>query len=148
MGLRSLIGAFKVLACPLDNAVVGLESKEMISWSDELHSTFTSAQNGLSSTRAITVCRPADQLWIVIDGAERVLIRHVAGAAILPSDFASRNAPECDSPTCQVCAIVQSNSDSVVCNITAEDVVRGTAKLAFHGVWGLSFRCGHGHVCS
>lgn len=84
MGLRSLIGAFKVLTCvmkdctmvaPLDDAVVGLESKEMIAWSNEVHSTFTSAQNGLSSAHSITVCRPADQLWIVIDGTDRVLIR-------------------------------------------------------------------------
>lgn len=54
------------------------------------------------------------------------LIWHVAGAAILPSDFASRN-----TPTCQVCAFVCSSSNSVVRQVTAEDVVHGTAKLPF-----------------
>ena len=41
-------------------------------------------------------------------------VRHVAGAAILPSDFASRNAPACDNSTCQVCSFVQCTEDPVV----------------------------------
>ena len=41
-------------------------------------------------------------------------VRHVAGAAMLPSDFASRNAPECDNPTCQVCSFIQHTEDSMV----------------------------------
>lgn len=61
----------------------------------------------------------------------QVVVRHIAGVAILPSDFTSRNAPECNSPTCQVCAFVQSSAESVVHSITAEDIVRGTAKLPF-----------------
>ncbi|KAL7398227.1 hypothetical protein ABVT39_006424 [Epinephelus coioides] len=72
------------------------------------------------------------------------VIWHVVGVAILPSDFASRNAPECDSPTCQVCAFVCSNSNSIVRQITAEDVVRGTAKLPFmnRSAWlGLQAEC-------
>lgn len=56
----------------------------------------------------------------------QVLIWHVVAAAILPSDFASRNAP-----TCQVCAFVCSSSNFVVRQVTAEDVVHGTAKLPF-----------------
>ncbi|KAJ8414133.1 hypothetical protein AAFF_G00067310 [Aldrovandia affinis] len=84
-GLRSFIGAYKVLArvlkdcatmlAPFDDVVAGRDSKDVIHWSDELLCAFSRFQ---------------------------VLIRHVAGAAILPSDFASRNAPpECESPTCQ-----------------------------------------------
>ena len=34
-------------------------------------------------------------------------VRHVDEAAILPSDFGSRNTPDCDSPTCQVCTFAQ-----------------------------------------
>ena len=43
-------------------------------------------------------------------------VRHVAGSAILPSDFASRNPPECRDPTCQVCNFVQRMEDSIVRN--------------------------------
>ena len=41
-------------------------------------------------------------------------VRHVDGAAFLPSDFGSRNTPDCDSPTCQVCTFAQRTKDSVV----------------------------------
>ena len=33
-------------------------------------------------------------------------VRHVSGAAILPSDFSSRNTPPCQDVTCQVCAFL------------------------------------------
>lgn len=208
MGLRSFIGAYKVVTrvlrncaavlAPLGDAMARRELKDAILWSDELHSAFKSAQKALSSALAITLPWPADQLWIVTDGAVRepglgatlyitcndtvrvvgyfskklhqnqnswlpceiealsiaavvkqfapyitqssqkacvltdskpcvqafeklcrgefsasprvnsflstasrfqVLIRHVAGAATLPTDFANRNAPDCDSPT-------------------------------------------------
>ncbi|KAJ8396457.1 hypothetical protein AAFF_G00017630 [Aldrovandia affinis] len=239
-GLRSFIGAYKVLArvlkdcatmlAPFDDVVAGRDSKDVIHWSDELLCAFRYAQKALSSTHAITLPRPADQLWIVTDGAVRepglgatlyitckdtvkvagyfsaklrknqtswlpceiealsiaaavkhfapyiiqssqktcvltdskpcvqafeklcrgefsasprvtsflstasrfqVLIRHVAGAAILPSDFASRNAPECESPTCQVCTFIHTTADSVVRQVTAEGVMRGAQKLPF-----------------
>ncbi|KAJ8377293.1 hypothetical protein AAFF_G00261420 [Aldrovandia affinis] len=185
-GLRSFIGAYKVLArvlkdcatmlAPFDDVVAGCDSKDVIHWSDELLCAFRYAQKALSSTHAITLPRPADQLWIVTDGAVRepglgatlfityskpcvqafeklcrgefsasprvtsflstasrfqVLIRHVAGAAILPSDFASRNAPECESPTCQVCTFIRTTADSVVRQVTAEGVMHGAQKLPF-----------------
>ena len=58
-------------------------------------------------------------------------VRHVAGAAILPSDFASRNAPECDNPTCQVCSFVKRTEDSVVLCTSVQSILSGTAKLPF-----------------
>ena len=58
-------------------------------------------------------------------------VRRVAGAAILPSDFASRNAPECDNPTCQVCSFVQSTKDSTVLRSSVQSILSGTAKLLF-----------------
>ena len=33
-------------------------------------------------------------------------VRHVSGAAILPSDFASCNAVACENETCQVCSFI------------------------------------------
>ena len=58
-------------------------------------------------------------------------VRYVAGAAILPSDFASRNAPDCDNPTCQVCSFVQCIEDSVVLRSSVQSILSGTAKLPF-----------------
>ena len=51
---------------------------------------------------------------------------HFAGA-----DFASRNAPECDNPTCQVCSFGQRTEDSVVVRSSVHSILSGTAKLAF-----------------
>ena len=58
-------------------------------------------------------------------------VRHVAGAAMLPSDFASRNAPKCDNPTCQVCSFIQRTEDSVVLRASVQSILSGTAKLPF-----------------
>lgn len=33
----------------------------------------------------------------------QVSIKHLAGSANIPSDFASRNAPDCDQSNCQIC---------------------------------------------
>ena len=41
-------------------------------------------------------------------------VRHVPGAAIFPSDFASRNAAACENETCQVCSFISRTRDSVV----------------------------------
>lgn len=77
--MKSFIGAFKVLsrAIPgfstllinLGDAVAGRESKEVIQWTVDLHSSFHQAQAALSQTLTITLPIPGDQLWIVTDGA-------------------------------------------------------------------------------
>lgn len=240
LGLRSFIGAYKVLArvipnCatllgPLDDVVAGRDSKDIISWSDELIDSFSSAQKALSTNRSIVLPKPDDQLWIVTDGAVKkhglgatlyvsrndkiklagffsaklrkrqftwlpceiealsiataikhfspyiiqsktntciltdskpcvqafeklcrgefsasprvstflsiasryqVSIRHVAGSSILPADFASRNAQECDDSTCQICTFVQNTEDSVVRQASVKDILDGTLKLPF-----------------
>ena len=66
--MRSFIGAYKVLArvlpncsrvmAPLDDIVVGRQSNETISWSEDL----TTAQLALSSNRTITLPKPNDLL--------------------------------------------------------------------------------------
>ena len=80
-GLRSFIGAFKVLArviprcatllAPLDDIVAGRASKDKIEWTDYSCEAFQKAQESLSSSRTITLPRPDDQLWIITDGAVR-----------------------------------------------------------------------------
>lgn len=61
----------------------------------------------------------------------QVSIRHVAGAAILPSDFASRNPPDCTDMACQVCTFVQRTQDSVVRLLSTDDILAGRARLPF-----------------
>ena len=61
----------------------------------------------------------------------QVTVRHVAGAAILPSDFASRNAPDCEDSACQICTFVQFTENSVVRHISTKDILEGIQKLPF-----------------
>lgn len=61
----------------------------------------------------------------------QVSLRHLAGSANLPSDFASRNAVECENPNCQICTFVNTMEQCVVAHVTTEDVLSGSAKLPF-----------------
>ena len=77
--LRSFIGAYKVLSRvlqgysqlmqPLDAAVAGKQSHELIAWSDELLHAFKTAQSALKNCKTITLPRPSDTLWLVTDGS-------------------------------------------------------------------------------
>lgn len=64
-------------------------------------------------------------------------IRHVAGSSILPSDFASRNARECDDPTCQICSFVRFAEESTVRQANIQDITDGKSRLPFtsRGAW-------------
>lgn len=55
----------------------------------------------------------------------------VAGAAILPSDVASRKATECDNPTCQECSFVQRTEDFLVIHASVTSILPGTAKIPY-----------------
>lgn len=59
-----------------------------------------------------------------------VSIRHVSIAAILPTEFASRNAPDCNNPDCQVCNI-RFNQKATVGHISMLDILDGKVNLAF-----------------
>ena len=54
---------------PLDDAVAGQPSNELITLSDNLSAAFREAQSAISTNRTITLPRPDDLLWIVTDGA-------------------------------------------------------------------------------
>lgn len=58
-------------------------------------------------------------------------VRHVAGSAILPSDFASRNAPPCEDESCQICSFVNDTRESVVRLTSIQDVMDGKVRLPF-----------------
>ena len=58
-------------------------------------------------------------------------VRHVSGSAILPSDFSSRNAPECKDLACQVCSFVKRSEEPVILRSSIQDILDGTAHLPF-----------------
>ncbi|CAC5365611.1 unnamed protein product [Mytilus coruscus] len=73
------------------------------------------------------------RVWTFLSTACRyqVTVRHVAGAAILPSDFASRNAPDCEDSACQICTFMQFTENSVVRHISTKDILEGIQKPPF-----------------
>ena len=58
-------------------------------------------------------------------------LQHLAGTANLPSDFASRNAPDCTEPNCQICSFVHESESSVVRGISTQEVLDNTKRLPF-----------------
>ena len=60
----------------------------------------------------------------------QVNVRHLAGTANVPSDFASRNAPECNEPRCQICNFVALTEYSVVRSTSVQDIC-GLSGLPF-----------------
>nr|XP_034315484.1 uncharacterized protein LOC117685268 [Crassostrea gigas] len=73
-GLRSFIGAFKILGrflkgclqviSPLDTATSGKDSNDKIQWTDDLHNHFEKAQKSLSSNQTITLPQASDQATV------------------------------------------------------------------------------------
>jgi hypothetical protein len=58
-------------------------------------------------------------------------IRHLAGTSNLPSDFASRNAPDCDTPSCQICSFTERTETCTVHKLSIHDIVHGQKRLPF-----------------
>lgn len=81
--LRSFIGAFKALSRvmyayadlldPLDKAVAGRNSKEKVTWTDDLLEAFRKAQSALSDNKKIAIPRPDDNISIVTDASVKSL---------------------------------------------------------------------------
>ena len=59
----------------------------------------------------------------------QVSVRHLNGSANVPSDLASRNAPECDAPRCQICSFIVQTEDSVVRSV--HEVIDNMQRLPF-----------------
>ncbi len=80
-GLRSFVRAYKVLSrvlrgqafalLPLERVVAGRDSKEKVTWTDDLLHAFPSAKKSLSDAKVIHTPCPDDQLWIVTDASLR-----------------------------------------------------------------------------
>ena len=60
-----------------------------------------------------------------------VIMTHLKGSNNTSSDYASRHPQTCTSSSCQICKFVSELSDSVVNQITVEDVLSGASRLPF-----------------
>ena len=79
---------------------------------------------GFSSSPRVSTC-------LSVVSRYQASFRHVSGSAILPSDFASRDAAACDNETCQVCSFISRTRDSVVRAVSVQDVLQGNVRLPF-----------------
>jgi hypothetical protein len=61
----------------------------------------------------------------------QVHVQHLSGSANIPSDFASRNAAECQEPSCQVCTFINRLEESVVSSVSCQDIIDNISKLPF-----------------
>ena len=61
---------------------------------------------------------------------KKVLVRHISGSAILPSDFAnlSKHSPK-PGRACHICTSTKSTQDSVVRVTSVQDILRGNDPL-------------------
>lgn len=81
-GLRSFIGAYKVLSRvlkgyaqymqPLEQIIAGKKSHDKIQWDENMSKHFKNAQASLADTKIIHIPTPDDILSIVSDGANKV----------------------------------------------------------------------------
>ena len=58
-------------------------------------------------------------------------VRHLAGSANISSDFASRNAPGCSEPHCQVCTFILQTEESVVRSVQVESRLNQSCRVPF-----------------
>ena len=70
-------------------------------------------------------------------GRYQASVRHASGSAILPSDFASRNAAPSEDEACQVCTFTRLTQDSVIRRTLIQDILGGNGHLLFtsRAVW-------------
>ena len=68
---------------------------------------------------------PRVTTFLSIASRYQVSIRHLSGSVNVPSDFASRNAPECTNPTCQICSFVTKSEECVVRSVGVSDILSG-----------------------
>ena len=61
----------------------------------------------------------------------QVTVRHLSGSVNIPSDFASRNAPECNEPKCQFCSFIVQTEDVVVRSASVQDVLDNMTRCPF-----------------
>ena len=74
---------------------------------------------------------PRVSTFLSIVSRYQASVRHVSGSAILPLDFASRNAAPCLDDACQICTFTKQAQNSVVRRTSIQDRLQGDAHLPF-----------------
>jgi hypothetical protein len=74
---------------------------------------------------------PRVTTFLTVASRYQVTLHHLAGKANIPSDFASRNAPECQEPRCQICSFIAAAETSVVHSVDVSDILSGVSKIPF-----------------
>lgn len=59
------------MLAPLEEGIGGMDSQDVVSWSDDLCQAFQRAQQVLQDTKTINIPHSKDSFWIVTDGALR-----------------------------------------------------------------------------
>ena len=60
-----------------------------------------------------------------------VEVRHISGAANLPSDYTSRNTVDCVDKSCQICRFIHETEEGVVCSLSVKEVIEGGVRMPF-----------------
>ena len=60
-----------------------------------------------------------------------VIMTHLKGSNNTSSDYASRHPQSCVDSSCQICKFVSELSDSVIHQLTVEDVLSGASRLPY-----------------
>ena len=60
-----------------------------------------------------------------------VTVCHIAGVSNLPSDYASRNPPNCSDQSCQLCLFIMETEDSVIRHLSVKDGMEGSVRMPF-----------------
>ena len=74
---------------------------------------------------------PRVSTFLSVVSRYQAVIHQLAGSANILSDFSSRNAPDCEYDSCQVCSFISRTDDSVIRQVTATDILSGAARLPF-----------------
>lgn len=74
---------------------------------------------------------PRVTTFLNVIGRYNIAVAHLKGSDNTVSDFASRNAPDCQEPTCQVCRFVQETVMGAVYAFSVEDIIHGHACLPY-----------------
>jgi hypothetical protein len=105
-------------------------------------------RQSVQRTQILTDSRPCVQAWAKMQRGQfsssarvatfmsvltgyNVELQHISGSVNLPSDYQSRNPPQCDNTACQVCKFVAESDDVVVKTITVEDILSGRTNVPY-----------------
>lgn len=69
--------------------------------------------------------------FFTIASRYRTSIKHLAGTANMPSNFANHNSPECFQPQSQVCQFIVQTEDTVVRGLSIQGVLNNKVRLQF-----------------